>query len=154
MKRLLNDRETAEILRENGSRMIPRRGGELDLKAWGFDRTDFTDDGNVKLSKPSAKLSEMTDEAKGFVRSLFTNGGHSKPDVNPWAKTFGTIFHYARQVPSLERMFDAAANLAENKTKLLKQLFNGETGRDIPGELRALAGTESIKRSSRKNTGS
>ena len=95
-------------------------------------------DGNVKLSKPSAKLSEMTDEAKGFVRSLFTNGGQSKPDVNPWAKTFGTIFHYARQVPSLERMFDAAANLAENKTKLLKRLFNGETGRDIPGELRAL----------------
>ena len=359
VKRLLNDRETAEILRENGSRMVPRRGGELDLKAWGFDRTDFSDDGNVKLSKPaaeedaeyfaalkeaegeelakklkeagseeerekifsewqdeyegyyeqeqivnlvvekakengyqyfhrgkdprssysivqfadrdpgegygktmyaihrdhlleipdemvdfahewakeaygddsdvdlhpssivdsaeswdderlvevmlnkfsgridemheqgyygwvtpdgavvypdesvevklatavtwdengdiiplskrfnrnsdsiklskpSAKLSEMTDEAKGFVRSLFTNGGHSKPDVNPWAKTFGTIFHYARQVPSLERMFDAAANLAENKTKLLKQLFNGETGRDIPGELRAL----------------
>ena len=325
VKRLLNDRETAEILRENGSRMVPRRGGELDLKAWGFDRTDFTDDGNVKLSKPagdreidlmrlerpastqaealealkalsgvnivnretgiaaqinrtqrdklvsnaaldkskangfsyedhfhavanidrlfmngslvddrvdrkgnpdvvaikrfvapawlngdfaeayitvkettgnklysleldelkkpsdtktggtfkeryhipegydtllrkvekareffskneekaklskpSAKLSEMTDEAKGFVRSLFTNGGQSKPDVNPWAKTFGTIFHYARQVPSLERMFDAAANLAENKTKLLKQLFNGETGRDIPGELRAL----------------
>ena len=138
VKRLLNDRETAEILRENGSRMVPRRGGELDLKAWGFDRTDFTDDGNVKLSKPSAKLSEMTDEAKGFVRSLFTNGGHSKPDVNPWAKTFGTIFHYARQVPSLERMFDAAANLAENKTKLLKRLFNGETGRDIPGELRAL----------------
>ena len=324
VKRLLNDRETAEILRENGSRMVPRRGGELDLKAWGFDRTDFTDDGNVKLSKPagdreidlmrlerpastqaealealkalsgvnivnretgiaaqinrtqrdklvsskareksnrngftnadhfhavanidrlfmngslvddrvdrkgnpdvvsikrfvapawlngdfaeayitvkettgnklysleldelkkpsgiqggtfkeryhipegydtllrkvekareffskneekaklskpSAKLSEMTDEAKGFVRSLFTNGGQSKPDVNPWAKTFGTIFHYARQVPSLERMFDAAANLAENKTKLLKRLFNGETGRDIPGELRAL----------------
>ena len=93
---------------------------------------------SIKLSKPSAKLSEMTDEAKGFVRSLFTNGGQSKPDVNPWAKTFGTIFHYARQVPSLERMFDAAANLAENKTKLLKRLFNGETGRDIPGELRAL----------------
>ena len=138
VKRLLNDRETAEILRENGSRMVPRRGGELDLKAWGFDRTDFTDDGNVKLSKPSAKLSEMTDEAKGFVRSLFTNGGQSKPDVNPWAKTFGTIFHYARQVPSLERMFDAAAELSENKTKLLKRLFNGETGRDIPGELRAL----------------
>lgn len=93
---------------------------------------------SIKLSKPSAKLSEMTDEAKGFVRSLFTNGGQSKPDVNPWAKTFGTIFHYARQVPSLERMFDAAAELSENKTKLLKRLFNGETGRDIPGELRAL----------------
>ena len=50
VKRLLNDRETAEILRENGSRMIPRRGGELDLKAWGFDRTDFTGTDGVKYS--------------------------------------------------------------------------------------------------------
>lgn len=44
VKRLLTDEETEKILRANGHKLVPRRGGKLDLTEWGFppDKRSFS----------------------------------------------------------------------------------------------------------------
>ena len=64
-------------------------------------------------------------------------GEHAKTDISKLSRTFGTIFHYSRKLPSLERMFDRAAEIDEIKHGIANHLYNGDTGREIPLELDA-----------------
>ena len=96
-----------------------------------------TEEGIVKMSIPEYRLADAPEDLKQFVKDLFMRGEHAKTDISKLSRTFGTIFHYSRKLPSLERMFDRAAEIDDIKHGIANHLYNGDTGREIPLELDA-----------------
>ena len=74
-----------------------------------------TEEDIAKLSLPEYRLADAPEDLKQFVNDLFMRGEHAKTDIRKLSRTFGTIFHYSRKLPSLERMFDRAAEIDEIK---------------------------------------
>ena len=67
------------------------------------------------MSMPEYRLADAPEDLKQFAKDLFMRGEHAKTDIRKLSRTFGTIFHYSRKLPSADKVCRQSVGLLDTK---------------------------------------
>lgn len=94
----------------------------------GNGNSELAEAATPAVAKMANKVKKATDFAKDAVLASLEKNTNTKTDISRTDLLIKTIMYYARKIPALNRIFDAALNLRDNKFHFQNWIFNSNNG--------------------------